>query len=38
MLHTYLPNKAKINYLTYMLTPMVMDIADTSDCTERTGS
>ena len=38
MLHMYLPNKAKLNYLTYILTPMVMDAGDTSECTKRTGS
>jgi len=35
MLHLYLPNKVKINYVTYLLTPMVMDIGDMSDCTKR---
>jgi len=38
MLHLYLPNKVELNYLTYLLTLMVVDIGDTSDCTKRTGS
>jgi hypothetical protein len=38
MLRMYLPNKGKLNYPTYLLTPKVMDIGDTSECTKRTGS
>jgi hypothetical protein len=38
MSHMYLTNKAKLNSLMYMLTPIVMDIGDTSDCTKGTGS
>lgn len=38
MLHLYIPNKVELNYLTYLLTPMVVDIEDTSDCMKRTGS
>jgi hypothetical protein len=38
ILHMHFPIKAKLNYLMYLLTPMVMDIRDTCDCTKRTGS